>query len=53
MHSSAKYDVQATTIEAGKESGVACELSLLRDVFRLLPAGVTLQDERGEFLLAN
>ena len=29
------------------------ELSILRDVFRLLPAGVTVQDERGHFLLVN
>ena len=29
------------------------ELSILRDVFRLLPTGVTVQDEHGEFLLVN
>ena len=29
------------------------ELNILRDVFRLLPAGVTVQDEHGEFLLVN
>ena len=29
------------------------ELSILRDVFRLLPAGVTVQDEHGEFVLMN
>ena len=29
------------------------ELSILRDVFRLLPAGVTVQDEHGRFLLVN
>ena len=53
MHSPAEYDFEATTIQAGKESGIDSELSLLRDVFRLLPAGVTVQDERGELLLAN
>src|SRR4029079_3074764 len=29
------------------------ELSILRDVFRLLPTGVTVQDEQGAFLLVN
>jgi c-di-GMP phosphodiesterase Gmr len=34
--------------------GVAdSELHILRDVFRLLPTGVTVQDERGDFLLVN
>src|SRR5215475_5545420 len=29
------------------------ELGLLRDVLRLLPTGVTVQDERGDFLIVN
>jgi diguanylate cyclase (GGDEF)-like protein len=29
------------------------ELALLRDVLRLLPTGVTVQDERGDFLIVN
>src|ERR1700676_4106571 len=29
------------------------ELRILRDVLRMLPAGVTLQDEHGRFLLVN
>jgi c-di-GMP phosphodiesterase Gmr len=29
------------------------DLGLLRDIFRLLPAGVTVQDEEGRFLLIN
>ena len=29
------------------------ELGILRDVFRMLPAGVTVQDEHGRFLLVN
>src|SRR5438445_166311 len=29
------------------------ELSILRDVFRMLPNGVTVQDEQGGFLLVN
>ena len=32
---------------------VDTELSILRDVFRMLPAGVTVQDEQGRFLLVN
>src|ERR1700761_8948749 len=29
------------------------ELGLLRDVLRLLPTGVTVQDEQGDFLIVN
>src|ERR1700735_2800327 len=29
------------------------DLGLLRDIIRLLPAGVTVQDEEGRFLLIN
>ena len=29
------------------------ELGILRDIFRMLPAGVTVQDEHGRFLLVN
>jgi len=29
------------------------ELNILRDVFRMLPTGVTVQDEHGRFLLVN
>jgi len=32
---------------------VDSELSMLRDVFRMLPSGVTVQDEQGRFLLIN
>src|SRR5882757_11359897 len=53
MHSPYKHDFQAATVPAGNESAMDSELNILRDVFRLLPAGVTVQDERGEFLLAN
>jgi diguanylate cyclase (GGDEF)-like protein len=38
---------------AENEGAFEPELSILRDVFRLLPAGVTVQDEHGEFLLMN
>jgi diguanylate cyclase (GGDEF)-like protein len=32
---------------------VETELEILRDIFRMLPAGVTVQDEHGRFLLVN
>ena len=53
MYSSQKSDFQAATTQAGNESAFDSELSILRDVFRLLPTGVTVQDEQGEFLLVN
>jgi c-di-GMP phosphodiesterase Gmr len=42
----------ATTPDA-TEFAVEGELGLLRDVLRLLPTGVTVQDEDGRFLLIN
>ena len=53
MHSPDKHDFQAAATQAGNESTFDSELSILRDVFRLLPNGVTVRDERGELLLAN
>src|SRR4249920_3009268 len=53
MYRSQKFDFQAATTQAGNESAFDSELSILRDVFRLLPTGVTVQDENGEFLLVN
>jgi c-di-GMP phosphodiesterase Gmr len=35
------------------ESDFDSELRILRDVLRLLPSGVTVQDEQGKFLLVN
>lgn len=52
MHSPNKHDFQAAT-RAGNESAYEHELNILRDVFRLLPTGVTVQDEHGELVLAN
>lgn len=37
----------------GNEGDSASELSILRDVLRMLPNGVTVQDEHGRLLLAN
>jgi diguanylate cyclase (GGDEF)-like protein len=53
MHSPTKLDLQAATSMADHEGVADSELRILRDVFRLLPAGVTVQDERGDFLLVN
>ena len=38
---------------AAMTSAVDAELGLLRDILRLLPTGVTVQDEHGRFLLVN
>ena len=48
-----KHDFQAAATQAGNEGAFDSELSILRDVFRLLPTGVTVQDEQGDFLLVN
>ena len=54
MHSPhKKHDFQAAAIPAGNEGTTDSDLHILRDIFRLLPTGVTLQNEHGEFLLAN
>ncbi|MBI5320762.1 EAL domain-containing protein [Bradyrhizobium sp.] len=37
----------------GNDGEAASELSILRDVLRMLPNGVTVQDEHGRVLLAN
>src|SRR5713226_9389829 len=53
MHSPYKRDFQAAAIQAGNEDAIDAELGILRDVLKLLPTGVTVQDERGDFLLVN
>src|SRR4051812_30675710 len=53
MHSPHKYDLQAATGEAGSEGAIDCELNTLREVLRMLPHGITVQDEHGQLLLAN
>jgi diguanylate cyclase (GGDEF)-like protein len=53
MQSPYKYDIQAATTLAGNESAFDSELNILRDVLKLLPTGVTVQDERGDYLLVN
>jgi cyclic di-GMP phosphodiesterase Gmr len=40
-------------MRSGDDGESASELSILRDVLRMLPNGVTVQDEHGRVLLAN
>src|SRR5258708_29408849 len=53
MQSPAKHDLQTAGAEAGGGLAVDTELSIVRGVFKMLPAGVTVQDEQGRFLLVN
>ena len=46
-------ELQTTEADADRRRAAEAELSLLRDVVRLLPSGVTVQDEQGNFLLIN
>jgi cyclic di-GMP phosphodiesterase Gmr len=52
MHSRPQHDLPHAAIE-GDRVAMDSELSMLRDVFRMLPAGITVQDEYGRFLLIN
>ncbi len=52
MHSRDNHNLQAATVR-DDEFAVDSELSFLRDVFRMLPTGVTVQDNQGRFLLMN
>src|ERR1700753_2412504 len=51
MQSPSRHELHAVTQDS--EFVVENELSILRDVFRMLPTGVTVQDEQGRFLLVN
>ena len=53
MHSARQNDLQMAPIEARNEGETDSELHILRDVFRLLPHGVTVLDEHGDLLLVN
>ena len=46
-------DPRTATIDRADQLAADSELRLLRDVFRMLPSGVTVQDEQGRFLLVN
>jgi cyclic di-GMP phosphodiesterase Gmr len=49
----ALHDLQTPATDADERRAAEAELSLLRDVLRLLPSGITVQDETGHFLLIN
>jgi cyclic di-GMP phosphodiesterase Gmr len=53
MQSLTTHDLQPAATHGEGESAADSELSILRDVFRMLPTGVTVQDEHGQFLLVN
>ena len=53
MHSRTQYDPRTAAPDHDNELAGDTELSILRDVFRMLPNGVTVQDEQGRFLLVN
>ncbi len=53
MQSRHKLDLQIADMEDAQDFAIDDELSVLRDVVRLLPSSVTVQDEQGRFLLVN
>jgi cyclic di-GMP phosphodiesterase Gmr len=53
MQRHAVHEPQTAPTEADALSASGTELGLLREVLRLLPAGVTVQDEHGRFLIVN
>src|SRR5271156_139340 len=53
MQSRYNPDPQAAATENAHERAADGELAMLRNIFRLLPSGVTIQDEKGQFLLVN
>jgi cyclic di-GMP phosphodiesterase Gmr len=53
MQSLPPRDLKAAAPLPDETDADGLELRLLRDVFRMLPAGVTVQDEHGDFLLVN
>src|SRR6185437_2887491 len=53
MQNRAVDSLTALATDADVLRAAKAELSLLKEVLRLLPAGVTVQDEHGQFLLVN
>jgi c-di-GMP phosphodiesterase Gmr len=53
MHHRTHPDLHSAAAPGAHELSTESELRVLRDVFRMLPHGVTLQDEQGRFLLVN
>jgi c-di-GMP phosphodiesterase Gmr len=53
MQRLAFHDLRTTTAGADEPRASDAESGLLRDVLRMLPSGVTVQDEHGDLLLIN
>jgi c-di-GMP phosphodiesterase Gmr len=53
MQSRLTYDLRFAATHGESERTAETELDILRDVLRMLPAGVTILDEHGDFLLVN
>jgi cyclic di-GMP phosphodiesterase Gmr len=53
MQNRTQYDMQTAALAAEGELVGESELGILKDVFRMLPSAVTVQDEQGRFLLMN
>ena len=53
MQSRSPYDPQLSAPSDDGELARDAELAILRDVLKMLPTGVTVQDEQGRFLLVN
>ena len=53
MQSRPTYDLQIGATQGECERAAKTELNILKDVLRMLPAGVTIQDEHGDFVLVN
>jgi cyclic di-GMP phosphodiesterase Gmr len=53
MPSHAIHDPRIAATDADSPHAAEFELGLLRDVFKMLPTGITVQDEQGHFLLIN
>jgi c-di-GMP phosphodiesterase Gmr len=53
MQSRHHFDLQTAASDDAHEGAADGELGMLRDVFKQLPTGVTVQDEQGHFLLMN
>ena len=53
MQSHAQHDLPTAATDSERELANDTELSILRDVLKMLPTGVTVQDEHGHFLLVN
>ena len=53
MYTSDSHDPQAAVPDGARNSFSHRELNILGDIFRLLPTGITVQDEQGRFVLMN